>query len=171
MLFWQLGPSSPTSTSCPPDVDECSQAFPAFHQPCMQIGESVYYCECKQGSPGNEAIVFTHAFLMRFTSGKVPIPCMAFDIHMTPLRGNKSTFMFIKKKKLLFMQSLGMKHYVISAISAGMSPSHTDNQLCSCTTECTCTTTTAVASVLSAILVACVSVICSDTYCSLCVLQ
>ena len=40
-----------------------------------------------------------------------------------------------------------------------MSPSHTDNQLCSCTTERTCTTTTAVASVLSAILVACVSVV------------
>ena len=50
---------------------------------------------------------------------------------------------------------------MIFAISAGMSPSHTDpdNQLCSCTTECTCTTTTAVASVLSAILVACVSAV------------
>ena len=46
-----------------------------------------------------------------------------------------------------------------------MSPSHTDpdNQLCSCTTErtytTTCTTTTAVASVLSAILVAWVSAV------------
>ena len=51
------------------------------------------------------------------------------------------------------------------AISPEMSPSHTDpdNQLCSCTTERTCTTTcttiTAVASVLSAILVACVSAV------------
>ena len=42
-----------------------------------------------------------------------------------------------------------------------MSPSHTDpgNQLCSCTTESICTTTTAVASVITAILVACVSMV------------
>ena len=42
-----------------------------------------------------------------------------------------------------------------------MSPSNTnpDNQLCSCTTECTCITTTAVVSVLSAILVACISAV------------
>ena len=41
-----------------------------------------------------------------------------------------------------------------------MSSSHTDpgNQLCLCTTESICTTTTAVASVITAILVACVSV-------------
>ena len=42
-----------------------------------------------------------------------------------------------------------------------MSSSHTDpgNQLCLCTTESICTTTTAVASILSATLVACVSVV------------
>lgn len=49
----------------------------------------------------------------------------------------------------------------VICISAGMSPSHTDpgNQLCSCTTESICTTTTAVASVITAILVACVSMV------------
>ena len=42
-----------------------------------------------------------------------------------------------------------------------MSPSYTDpgNKLCSCTTESICTTTTAVASVITGILVACVTVV------------